>query len=160
MKSYHFIIFFVLISIFSCSSETEVVEEPTPVVVEKVEPKVVYDRLPANYVSILLTQSDALEGTFYESGKSVSLWDDNVKNVLAMMTEAAPISLDSKLVGHIMYLKEGEKLAYVEVFLSPSNSFVKYKVNEEIYYNRLTDQGKQFLGQMATAIPLVKKGAE
>lgn len=150
----HYLIIFTLLSMvfISCSENKETEEElTTPVVEQPVVETPTYPRLPAEYVSALLQQADALEGTFYNSGKSISLWDSNVKSVLSMMTEPAPKVLDNNIVGHIMYLKEGEQLAYVEVSLKDNNNYVIYKVNGNKFYNTLTPQGVEFLKGMATA---------
>ena len=115
----YLIIFSLLSLVFiSCSEEQENQENTVVEVVEPVVETPNYPRLPAEFVTALLQQADALEGTFYNSGKSISLWDDNVKSVLAMMTEPAPKVLEDNVVGHIMYLKDGEKLAYVEISLN------------------------------------------
>lgn len=138
---------FVLVS----CAEDKVEKSPSPEPVAPVVEAPVYPRLPAEYVAAILQQADALEGTFYHSGKSVSLWDDNVKSVLAMMTEPAPKVLDNNIVGHIMFLKEGEQLAFVEVSLKGNNNYVIFKTNDKVYYNTLTKQGLDFLQGMATA---------
>ncbi|MGB0885329.1 MAG: hypothetical protein ACPGR5_02810 [Chitinophagales bacterium] len=160
MKIFNLLFVLSVVVLFSCSSEKKEVKQEVKKLEEIPVPNVgniIYKTLPVSYANKIYTEADALEGTFYHSGKSVSLWDDNVKSVITMISEPAPLNLDAKLVGHIMFLKQGENMAYVEVYLSANNNFVKYKMNEEFYYNTISEQGIQFLGELATAVPLVKE---
>lgn len=148
-KYYFFIFLFLTPTLFSCSQEKTTKESPIRVETSIVaEP--VYERLPLDLGNLILTQSNALEGTFYNSGKSISLWDDNVKSILAMMTESAPLKLDNNVIGHIMYLKDGEQLAFVEISMKGGNNYVIYNINDKKYYNTFNEQGLKFFNQMAS----------
>lgn len=119
--------------------------------IQETKPAIVYPRLPQEQGNMLLTKADGLEGSFYHSGKSISMWNENVKNILAMMTEVAPTFLNNNIVGHVMYLEKGNEIAFVEISLSPNNNYVIYTIDGQKYYNTLNAQGVQFFNQLATA---------
>lgn len=154
-----------VLSFFTCSEKksvkTENTEVEAPVEVQALTPtsapvqtNPTYTRLPLDYGTKLLQEADGLEGTFYNSGKSISLWADNVKSVLAMMTEPAPLKLDNNIIGHIMYLHKGEKIAFVEISMKNGNNYVIYTIDDKKFYNTLTPQGLNFFQGLATPVEM------
>ena len=83
------------------------------------------------------------------SDKTLNLSNDNVKHVLSMITNKAPLKLDDNLIGHIMMLKSGEQLAYVEVSLKRNNNYVIYHIDNEKYYNQINAKGLEFFSKFS-----------
>jgi len=154
-KSLIFLVF-IAISFFSCSVKKP--KEKIVVPVKKEVPVVVknkFERLPATYVQAIFNNCNNLDITFYEGDKSVSLWDDNVKYILSMITGDSPKTLNNSVIGHIMMLKDGdnisfnkEELSLVEISMTGNNNYVIYKIGEKKYYNNINQKGIDFFNKM------------
>jgi len=136
---------------FSCNTKqskntTEIpVEIKKQVVAEKIKPK--YERLPMALAQKIFNECNGIDGTFYNSSKSVSLWDDNVKHILTMITSEAPLVLDNNLIGHLMMLKDGNQMAFVEISMKDGNNYVIYNIDDKKYYNSINAKGVQFFSK-------------
>jgi len=166
MKNLRFLFLgIIMLAVLSCSgnkaAQTEISNAPSQISapVAQTETTPTYTRLPLEYGNALLQEADGLEGTFYNSGKSISLWADNVKSILSMMTEAAPLKLDNNIIGHVMFLKKGEKMAYVEISMKNGNNYVIYTIDDKKFYNTLNANGVKFFEGMntQTVVPAVTK---
>lgn len=160
MKTFNLLLFFSFLFICSaCSNESkEIVTEQKAEIVQEVSEVSTLASLSKEMLDSLFSQANSLEGTFYNSGKSVSLWDDNVKGVIAMMINTPPVSLKTtNLVGHVMILKKdkisAETIAYVEIFLAGSDSYAIFKIEEQKYYHTFNAKGLQFFEKMASLPP-------
>lgn len=149
--------------LFSCADskpEKQITTAPE-ITVPEVQNTVVdtpkYKMLPSDVAKNIYDKANGLEGTFYNSGKSISLWNENVQGIFGMMLENAPTVLDNNIVGHIMLLADGEQLAFVEISLNGNNNYAIYKVNDEVFYNTLSPKGLEFLQGMNTRPELVTK---
>lgn len=132
------------ITFFSCTNEEKPAPKvETPEVIQEVV-KPTFERLPVALLQQFFNECNSVDVTFYNSSKTINLWDDNVKHVLSMITEEAPTALDNNIIGHIMMLKDGEQLAYVEVSLKGTNNYVIYHIDNKKYYNKINEKGLEF----------------
>lgn len=132
------------LTFFSCSNEEKTAPQvETPEVVQEA-PKPTFERLPVALLQQFFNECNSVDVTFYNSNKTINLWDDNVKHVLSMITEEAPKALDNNIIGHIMMLKDGEQLAMVEVSLKGTNNYVIYHIDDKKYYNKINEKGLEF----------------
>lgn len=162
-KSYFSISLLLTILILSCDSKKSVVVEEkvktveSVAVVETIE-KIVVEGIPQEIQTMLLAETNVLEGTFYNSDKSVNIWGENVAGIVNMMLGAPPENLiPSRLEGHIILQKKSEtsadNLAFVELYINGSKSYIIYKIEGKKYYNTLTEKGIPFFTKLITPSP-------
>lgn len=141
------------LAIISCSNNDkkdtkEEIKVETPIVKEEA-PKPTFERLPVALLQKFFNECNSIDVTFYNSNKTINLWDDNVKHVLSMITDEAPVTLDDNIIGHIMMLKDGEQLAFVEVSLNGTNNYVIYNIDDKKYYNKINEKGLEFFAKFS-----------
>ncbi|MFT4644337.1 MAG: hypothetical protein ACI8ZX_000738 [Planctomycetota bacterium] len=150
-KIFAFLVLFISFALTSCSNnvknhaQKELIVETTPV--EQAIPKIPIESLPNDLALMIFQECNSIDITFYNSDKTLNLWDDNVKHVLTMITNEAPQKLDNNVVGHIMMLKEGNQLSFVEISLKDTNNYVIYNIEDKKYYNLINAKGLEFFNR-------------
>lgn len=139
-------------SLISCTPNKVTEPNPLPVAVTPQEPAP--QKLPTEVINDLFQNANGFEATFYHSGKSVSLWEENVKSVLAMTTGPAPAKLDNNVIGHYMYLNKGEQMIFVEVSMKNGNNYLIYKIDDKKYYTTFNAEGTKFFEGLATPVEM------
>lgn len=150
---FYFIVLLFSFSLISCSNSNKTnVKNEMKIVIPEVKNEVVkpyFEQLPLRLLQNIFQECNSIDITFYNSDKTLNLSNDNVKHVLSMITNEAPLNLDDNLIGHIMMLKSGEQLAYVEVSLKGNNNYVIYHIDNEKYYNQINAKGLEFFSKFS-----------
>mgnify|MGYP006077568129 CR=1 FL=1 len=141
-KIFYFIVLCFSFSLISCSNSNKAD-------VKNEVAKPYFEKLPLSLLQNIFQECNSIDITFYNSDKTLNLSNDNVKHVLSMITNEAPLKLDDNLIGHIMMLKSGEQLAYVEVSLKRNNNYVIYHIHNEKYYNQINAKGLEFFSKFS-----------
>lgn len=154
MFRYYFFIFSLII-LNSCSSENtseeQVVElenvaseqEPAPETTQNLSP------LPDSLFIQLSNEVSGIEATMYENGTSFSLWEkQSARNYMSLVSSSAPLSLNEKQIGHIMFLSNGNQLYLAKVHQSGDEIYLVFKVGELSYYNVLLGQARDMFNNV------------
>lgn len=147
-KTTTFIFIILSFAFFSCSNKNKSLtnnEVVTETIVEIVKPS--FERLPTDSLQKFFNICNGMDIVLYNSDKTLNLWDDNVKHVLSMITNEAPLQLNDNIIGHIMMLKDGIQLAFVEVSIKGTDNYVIYNIADKKYYNKLNAKGLEFFSK-------------
>lgn len=136
------LILFLLSFLFiACKNETnspiQVVEETsTPI-----KSKEVLETVPQYIIDSLIKNTNAVEGTMYNSGGSFSLSDAKSANSFVyLIASSAPTSNSQNQVGHLMFLNNGHNLLICSVYSNDNEVFARFDIQGKSYYNVLVGQ--------------------
>jgi hypothetical protein len=146
MKNVSLYLFAVIIlGLGACSSP----ETPAPVEPENTEaPKSDHQAMPDNRWNELTHQCSGLEITLYTLGFSISA--TGCDHILPLIERTAPGSLDGKEYGHVLFLINGQMFSIAKVFLSDNESYMRFELEEGVFYQSLNDAGTKYFRNLET----------
>ncbi|MEZ4978477.1 MAG: hypothetical protein R2772_04190 [Chitinophagales bacterium] len=105
--------------------------------------------LPDSLFIQLSNEVSGIEATMYENGTSFSLWEkQSARNYMSLVSSSAPLSLNEKQIGHIMFLSNGNQLYLAKVHQSGDEIYLVFKVGELSYYNVLLGQARDMFNNV------------
>jgi hypothetical protein len=146
MKNISIYLFALIISgISACNSpETPAAAEP-----EKTEaPKSDFQAMPDNRWNELMQQCSGLEITLYTLGFSISA--TGCEQMLPLIERTAPGSLGGQEYGHVLFLINGEMFSIAKVYLSDNQSYMRFDLEEGVFYQSLNDAGTKYFRNLET----------
>jgi hypothetical protein len=145
MKSVLLFLFAViLLGLSACNSP----DAPPTTEPEKTEsPKSDIQALPENRWN-KLKQCSGLEITLYTLGFSISA--TACDHILPLIERTAPGSLDGKEYGHVLFLINGEMFSIAKVYLSDNQSYMRFELEEGVFYQSLNNAGASYFRSLET----------
>lgn len=135
-----------IVALISCSNtaakkqtEAELQTEKQPIQIQQEQLKT----LPQEIRNLLAEQTTNVEATMYDTGGSFSLNDaKSTKQFINLLLEEPPAELSTHQTGHIMFLNNGNEIAFFTVYKLGEKAYAKYtnKETKENYYNLLGEQ--------------------
>jgi hypothetical protein len=134
----------IMIGLSACNSP----ETPTPLEPEKTEaPKSDIQAMPENRWNEL-KQCSGLEITLYTLGFSISA--TGCEQMLPLIERTAPGSLGGQEYGHVLFLINGEMFSIAKVYLSDNQSYMRFELEEGVFYQSLNDAGASYFRNLET----------
>lgn len=127
----------------SCKSSVDNIVPQKTVNTEQVAQSKVennFETLPSEIREKLAQETTSIEATMYESGGSFSLSDaKNALRFVEFLIDETPKELSNHQIGHIMFLKNGQEILFINVFKVGEQAYIKYSdtANNKSYYNVL-----------------------
>jgi len=149
MKSFlPFLLAVILLGLSACNSpETPTSKEP-----EKAEtPKSDIQVLPENRWNELMQQCSGIDITLYTLGFSISA--TGCEHILPLIERSAPRSLGGEEYGHVLFLINGEMFSITKVYLSDNQSYMRFELEEGVFYQSLNDAGASYFRNLETLQP-------
>lgn len=147
-KNFSFLLLILISTSVSCSNteNEEIISEESTVLQNEVAED--FEKLPDSLVLKLYNECNSIDGTFYNSDKSISLNGENVRYILTMIKNDKPFYLNNNILGHLMLLTDGEEIAFVELSMKDGNNYLIYTINDKKYYNALGETGTKFFTKL------------
>jgi hypothetical protein len=149
MKSVLLFLFAVIIlGLSACNSP----DAPPTTEPEKTEaPKSDIQAMPENRWNELMQQCSGLEITLYTLGFSISA--TGCDHILPLIERTAPGSLDGQEYGHVLFLINGQMFSIAKVYLSDNQSYMRFELEEGVFYQSLNDAGTKYFRNLETLQP-------
>lgn len=105
--------------------------------------------LPINEINTLRTQTSGIEMTIYEGTKTISISGVQNSRFIGFAADTiAPSTLNDKNDAYLMILVNDEFYMDCELSYHPTNPYLIFKKDEKVYYNKISDLGKKYFGQL------------
>jgi hypothetical protein len=149
MKSFlPFLFAVIVLGLSACNSP----ETTTPGEPEKTEaPKSDIQALPENRWNELMQQCSGLDITLYTLGFSISA--TGCEHILPLIERTAPGSLGGEEFGHVLFLINGQMFSIAKVYLSNNQSYMRFELEEGVFYQSLNDAGASYFKNLETLQP-------
>jgi hypothetical protein len=120
------------------------VAEEVPAATETVSNEVI-EFAPESFMNSIKARANGVEATMYSTGASFSM--DKQENVFAFSSQIAfqaPKALSKNHIGHIMFLENGNKILFSNVYTNGTDVYIQINDEEtgKVYYNILLDKVK------------------
>jgi hypothetical protein len=90
----------------------------------------------------LVSNCTGAEATFYTVGGSISTGSCSI--FFSYLEQNQPTRLIKEEFGHIAFLKGGEVLCMAKIHMSDGANYIKFTINNEVYYHNLSQKGIDF----------------